>query len=73
MDDKNKNDVAGKPQAGVSDPKGKHAQLEVHPRKGRERVPSTQEEVDDCGTENKTSQDKARIQQHGKNYRGNTN
>jgi len=38
MDNKNKNDVAAKPQAGASDPKGKHAQLEEHPRKGRERV-----------------------------------
>jgi hypothetical protein len=36
-----KDDVAGKPEAGARDSKGKHAQLDKHPRKGRERVPST--------------------------------
>ena len=72
MDNKNKNDVAGNPQAGASDPKGKHAQLDKHPRKGRERVPSTQDEIGDA-TENKTSREKVRIQQYGKNYHRNTN
>jgi hypothetical protein len=42
MDNKNKNDIAGKPEAGARDPKGKQALLEVRPRKGRERVPSAQ-------------------------------
>jgi hypothetical protein len=70
-----KDDVEGKPQAGTRDPKDKQGQLEVHPRKGRERVPSTQYEVDDCGggTENKTSQEKVRVEQGGKSHRGNTN
>ena len=72
MDNKNKNDIPARPQAGVSDPKAKHAQLEEHPRKGRERVPSTQDEVQDA-TENKTAPEKGRIQQLGKNHRGNTN
>ena len=40
-----KRDIAAKPSAGVSDPKAKHAQLNKHPRKGRTRVPSTQDEV----------------------------
>ena len=71
MDNKNKNDVAAKPQTGASDPKGKHAKLEQHPRKGRERVPSTQDEIG-CGTET-TSHEKVRIQQLGKNYHRNTN
>jgi hypothetical protein len=72
MDNQNKNDVAARPQAGTSDPKGKQAKLEVHPRKGRERVPNTEDELD-CGTENKASQEKVRIQQNGKGHRGNTN
>jgi hypothetical protein len=67
-----KDDVAGKPQAGASDPKGKHAELEVHPRKGRNRTPSTQDEIQDA-TENPTAPEKGRIQQLGKNHRGNTN
>jgi hypothetical protein len=67
-----KDDVAGKPEAGARDSKGKHAQLKEHPRKGRERVPNTEDELD-CGTENKTSPEKVRIQQLGKNHRGNTN
>ena len=68
-----KDDVAGKPEAGARDSKGKHAQLDKHPRKGRNRVPITEDEIKDCGTENKTSQQRVRIQQLGKNYRGNTN
>jgi hypothetical protein len=72
MDNKNKNDVAAKPQAGASDPKEKHAHLEEHPRKGRERVPSTQDEIGDA-TENPTAPHKARTQQYGKNYRHKTN
>jgi hypothetical protein len=67
-----KGDISAKPSAGASDPKGKHAQLDKHPRKGRERVPSTQDEVQDA-TENKTAPEKGRIQQLGKNHRGNTN
>ena len=73
MDNKNKNDVAAKPQAGARDPKGKQAQLDKHPRKGRERVPNAEDEIDGCGTENATSQEKVRVQQLGKNHRGNTN
>jgi hypothetical protein len=72
MDNKNKSDVAGKPEAGTRDPKGKQAQLKKHPRKGRERVPNAEDELD-CGSENKTSQEKVRIQQNGKGHRGNTN
>jgi hypothetical protein len=67
-----KDDVAGKPEAGARDSKGKHAQLDKHPRKGRERVPSTQDEVQNA-TENKTAPEKGRIQQLGKNHRRNTN
>jgi hypothetical protein len=72
MDNKNKNDVAAKPSAGASDPKGKHEQLEEHPRKGRTRVPSTRDEVGDA-TENATAPEKARTQQYGKNYHHKTN
>jgi hypothetical protein len=68
-----KGDIPGKPEAGTRDPKGKQAQLEEHHRKGRNRVPNTEDELEDCGTENKTSQEKVRIQQLGKNHRGNTN
>jgi hypothetical protein len=51
-----KADTAGKPEegnaeAGTRDPKNKAGQLDKHPRKGRNRVPSTQDEVDDA-TEN---------------------
>ena len=60
MDSKNKNDVAGEPEAGTRDPKGKQAQLDKHPRKGRNRVPNIKDELD-CGTENKTSQEKVHI------------
>jgi hypothetical protein len=66
-----KYDIPAKPSAGVSDPKGKHAQLDKHPRKGRERAPSTQDEVQDA-TETKTSE-KVRVEQGGKNHRSNTN
>ena len=68
-----KGDIAGKPEAGTRDPKGKQAQLKEHPRKGRERVPNTEDELDGCGTENKTSPEKVRVQQLGKNYHRNTN
>jgi hypothetical protein len=67
-----KDDVMGKPSAGAIDPKDKQGQLEVHPRKGRERVPSTQDELGDA-TENATSLEKVRIEQGGKDYCGNTN
>jgi hypothetical protein len=67
-----KDDVAGKPEAGARDPKKKQAQLEKHPRKGRTRVPNTEDELD-CGTENPTAPEKVRVQQLGKNHRGNTN
>jgi hypothetical protein len=46
--------------------------LEVHPRKGRERVPNREDELD-CGDENTTSQEKVRVEQGGKSHRGNTN
>jgi hypothetical protein len=65
-----KGDIPAKPEAGASDPKGKHAQLDKHPRKGRSRVPSTQDELHDA-TETKPHE-KVRIQQYGKNFR-NTN
>ena len=67
-----KDDVEGRPQAGTRDPKDKQGQLEVHPRKGRERVPNTENELDGCGTETKTSE-KVRVEQGGKNHRSNTN
>ena len=51
---------------------GKQFQPDKHPRKGRIRVPNTEDELD-CGTENKASQEKVRVQQDGKNHRGNTN
>jgi hypothetical protein len=73
MNNQNKHDdIEGTPEAGTRDPKKKQRQLEVHPPKGRERVPSTQDEVEDA-TENKTAPEKGRIQQLGKNHRGNTN
>jgi hypothetical protein len=72
MNNKNKNDVAGKPEAGARDSKGKHAQLKEHPHKGRERVPNTEDEIQDA-TENKTSPEKVRVQQLGKGHRRNTN
>jgi hypothetical protein len=68
-----KDDVARKPEAGARNSKGKHAQLKEHPRKGRERVPNTEDELEDCGTENKTSPEKVRVQQLGNNYHRNTN
>jgi hypothetical protein len=73
MDNKNENDVAGTPEAGTRDPKKKQAQLDKHPRKGRERVPNTEDELEDCGTENQNSQEKVRVEQGGKGHRGNTN
>jgi hypothetical protein len=73
MEQKNQNDVAGKPEAGARDSKGKHAQLKEHPKKGRERVPNTEDELDGCGTESKTSPEKVRIQQVGKDYHRKTN
>jgi hypothetical protein len=67
-----KSDIVGKPEAGTRDPKGKQEQLEVHPRKGRERVPNTEDEIEDA-KENLTSQEKVRVEQGGKSHRGNTN
>ena len=57
-----KDDVEGKPQSAVRDPKDKQGQLEQHPREGRSRPESTQNEVKDP-TENKTSQEKVRREQ----------
>jgi hypothetical protein len=68
-----KGDTAAKPEAGTHDPKDKQGQVEVHPRKGRERVPNTEDELDGCGTENKLSREKVRVEQGGKSHRGNTN
>jgi hypothetical protein len=67
-----KDDVVGTPEAGSRDPKKKQAKLNVHPRKGRGRVPNTEDEIHDA-KENKTSQEKVRIEQGGKNHRANTN
>jgi hypothetical protein len=73
MNNQNKNDdVAGTPEAGIRDPKKKQAQLDKHPRKGRNRVPNTEDELKDA-TENKTSQEKVRVEQLGEGYCGNTN
>jgi hypothetical protein len=52
--------------------RGEASQADEHLRKGRIRVPNTDDELD-CGTENKASQEKVRVQQDGKNHRGNTN
>ena len=68
-----KDDVVGKPEAGVRDPKAKGAQRAENPDRGRDRVPSTQDEIRGNGTENKTSQEKVRVEQGGKNHRSNTN
>jgi hypothetical protein len=67
-----KDDVVGKPEAGVRDPKKKQAQLNEHPRKGRNCVPNTEGEIKDA-KENNTSQEKVRVEQGGKNHRANTN
>lgn len=67
-----KGDTAAKPESGTRDLKDKQGQLEVHPRMGRERVPNTEDELDGCGTETKTSE-KVRVEQGGKNHRSNTN
>jgi hypothetical protein len=68
-----KGDTESKPQAGTCDPKGKGAQREESPDRGRTRVPNTEDEITGCGTENKTSQEKVRVEQGGKNHRANTN
>lgn len=52
-----KDDVVGKPEAGVRDLKDKQGQFEEHPRKGRERVPNTEDEIHET-KENKTSKKK---------------
>jgi hypothetical protein len=67
-----KGDVDATPQAGVRDPKDKAGKLEEHPRKGRERVPNTEDELDDP-KENTSAVKKALIQQFGPNYKANTN
>jgi hypothetical protein len=56
-------DIAGKAPSWRKRSEGKHAQLEVHPRKGRNRVPNAEDEIEGCGTEKKTSQEKGRVQQ----------
>lgn len=71
MHNDNKADQAAKPSAGASDPKGKHAQQEEHPRKGRPRPSSTVDELDDA--KETKPHEKARTQQYGKNYHRNTN
>jgi len=68
-----KGDTESKPEAGTRDPKGKGAQRDEHPDRGRTRVPSTPDEITGSGTENKTSQEKVRVEQGGKNHRSNTN
>jgi hypothetical protein len=65
-------DIAGTPNAGTRDPKGKGKLLDKTPH-GRHRPVSTQDDVDGDPAENKTSQEKARIEQGGKSHHGNTN
>ena len=67
-----KGDTESKPEAGTRDPKAKGAQRDKSPDRGRNRVPNTEHELGN-GTENKTSQEKVRVEQGGKNYRANTN
>jgi hypothetical protein len=71
--DNKKGDTAAKPETGTRDPKSKQAQRDENPDRGRTRVPSTQDEIKGNGTESKTSQEKARVEQGGKNHRSNTN
>jgi hypothetical protein len=60
-----KGDTASKPEAGARDPKAKGAQREESPARGRNRVPNTEHEIRDA-KENKTSQEKVRVEQGGK-------
>jgi hypothetical protein len=66
-----KGDTESRPQAGTRDPKGKQSQRDENPDTGN-RVPTTENEIKDA-KENKTSQEKARIEQGGKDHRANTN
>jgi len=66
-----KYDTPAKPQAGANDPKGKQKLLDKTPH-GRHRPPNTEDEIKDA-TENKTSQERVRVEQGGKSHRGNTN
>jgi hypothetical protein len=66
-----KYDIPAKPQAGANDPKGKQKLLDKTPH-GRHRPPNTEDELD-CGTENKTAPEKARVEQGHKGHRKNTN
>jgi hypothetical protein len=68
-----KGGTASRPEAGTRDPKAKGAQRDENPDRGRNRVPNTEDEIKGCGTENETSQEKARVEQGGKNHRANTN
>jgi hypothetical protein len=70
LSEESKNDVVGKAEAGTRDPKGKEAQRDESPDRGRKRVPKHELGI---GTENKTSQEKVRVEQGGKNHRRNTN
>jgi hypothetical protein len=67
-----KGDTSSKPEAGTRDPKSKGAQRDKSPDRGRKRVPNTEHELGN-GKENKTSQEKVRIEQGDKNHRSNTN
>jgi hypothetical protein len=67
-----KGDTESKPEAGTRDPKAKGAQRDENPDRGRTRVPNTESEMKDA-KENKTSQEKVRVEQGGKHHRGNTN
>ena len=64
-------DIPSKPSTGTTESKNKHAQLKLHPRKGRARPPSTQNEIGDA-TETKPHE-KVRTQQLGKDYHRKTN
>jgi hypothetical protein len=66
-----KYDIPAHPEQGVRDPKGKAKLLDKTPH-GRHRPPNTEDELDDP-KENTESQERVRIQQLGKNHRGNTN
>jgi hypothetical protein len=67
-----KYDIAGKPEAGTRDPKGKGKLLDKSPH-GRLRPVSTQDEIEDDPKENATSQERVRQEQGGKSHHGNTN
>jgi hypothetical protein len=65
-------DTESKPESGTRDPKCKGKLLAQTPN-GRNRPVSTQDEIDGDPVENKTSQEKVRVEQGGKGHRGNTN